>query len=322
MPTLRFENPAALTALILVPLAGLLWWRACRRAADARALLSEGCDQGRLARWLRADALKGALRLSALGALVLGLAGAEAVRPDASSAARGDGVPVVFVMDVSASMAAADVKPDRLACAREAVAQLSALIPWARVGIVAVAEDAAVACPPTADHGALLDVLSQIRTNWVGFGGTRLATGVEKARSLIVPDSAGGVIVIVSDGEDHGDSLDPVLRQMKREGMTTDVVIVGSTEGAVLEGVPSAGTSGAAVTRADPKRMSAWAAAGGGSVWSVTPAGVRLPTRADELISRKALAAAGRRAGGVRSLAACLYGLAAALLVADLLVRP
>jgi Ca-activated chloride channel family protein len=231
-------------------------------------------------------------------------------------------VPVVFVLDVSASMSATDVQPDRLTSARDAVARIRSLLLGGRAALVAVAEDAAIACPPTADTSAFLDILSQVRTNWMGAGGTRLSVGVEKARSLIAADGGRGVVVIVSDGEDHGDPVEPLLRQMRREGVTTDTLVVGSPEGATLDALPVAGASEPVVTKANPERMAAWAAVGGGPVWSVTPAGRSLPSRAEDVVPRAALKQAAREAGDAALLAPHFYVLAAILLLADLLLRP
>jgi len=322
MPTLQLQHPAVLAALALVPALGLLWRRACRRAGDSRQSLPGGRDQGRQRRLRRADALRGVLRIGALGAVILGLAGPETFRLGAFSSAHLERVPVVFVLDVSASMNATDIRPDRLASAREAVARICSLLPGGRVGMVAVAEDAAVACPPTADTGAFLDILSQIRTNWIGTGGTRLSAGVEKARSLIAVDGGGGVMVIVSDGEDHGDPLDPLLRQMRRHGVTTDTLVVGSPEGTTLEALPVAGTSEPVITRANPELMATWAAEGGGRAWKVTPVDRSLPSKAVDVVSRAALKQAAREAGDAAFLAPYFYVLAAALLLADTLLRP
>jgi len=322
MPTLQLQNPAALAALALVPVLGLLWRRARRRADTGRHLLPNGMNEERQGRLRRADALRGALRIGALGALIVGLAGPEAFRTGALSAAHVGRVPVVFVVDVSASMSGTDVQPDRLARGRAAVALICSLLPQGRVALVASAEDAAVACPPTDDANAFQDILSQMRTDWMGTGGTRLSAGIEKAHGLIERDRGPGIIVIVSDGEDHGDPVEPVLRQMQREGITTHTVVVGSREGATLRALPVAGASEPVVTRADPERMAAWAAAGGGQAWSVTPAGSSLPSKADDVVPRAALKEAAREAGDADFLAPYFYLLAATLLLADLLLRP
>lgn len=321
MPTLQLQKPVALGALAFVIVLGLLWWRACRRAGSSRKSLPDGKDEDLQTRLRRADALRGALRIGALAAVIVGLAGPEAFRLGALSGAHLDRVPVVFVLDVSASMEGTDVQPDRLTSAKNAIARICSLLPGARTALVAVAEDTAVACPLTGDTHAFLDILSQMRTNWMGAGGTRLSGGVQKARTLIARDGSRGVVVIVSDGEDHGEPVEPLLRQMERDGVITNTLVVGSPGGATLEALPVAGTSEPVVTKANPERMAAWAALGGGRAWSVTPAGSSLPSRAEDVVPLAALKEAAREAGDATFLAPYFYLLAAMLLLADLLLR-
>jgi Mg-chelatase subunit ChlD len=320
MPILRFQSPAVLAALVVLPILWLLWARACRRTEAARKVLSDG--NGPPAGPRRADAWRGALRTAAIGALVVGLAGPSILSAGALSPARIPQVPVVFVLDVSASMAATDVGPDRLACACEAVRRICSLLPGARTALVPVSEDATVACPPTADRDAFLQILAQMRTNWMGAGGTRLAEGIRQAHDLIARDTGAGVIMLMSDGEDAGDPLQPLLTQMRRKGTLTHTVTLGSAEGIALKAVPVGAPSGApVVTKAQPEQMAAWAAAGGGRAWAMTPAGSLLPTQAEEVVPRQVLLATAQRTGEALVLSPWFYLLAAALLLTDRLAR-
>lgn len=317
MPTVTFQRPAALIGLAALPFLWLLWSRACRVVRRFQHLSGGPASAAEPDRTSTAgaNAARGALRLAALASLIVGLADPAAFAPGALSPAS---VPVVFVLDVSASMEARDVEPDRLAAAREAIAHLCSLVPAGRTALVALAQDAAVVCPLTADRAAFLDLLAQARTDWTGAGGTRLLPALRKARDLIIRDGGAGVVVLLSDGENHGESPHRILEQMRRDGIALHTVVVGSREGMKLEGRPAEGV----ITRAQPEQMAAWAAGGGGRAWAVTPRGKSLPMQAEELVARGAVRAAALQAGAGRPLSPYLYLLAAILLIADRLLRP
>jgi Ca-activated chloride channel family protein len=315
MPTLHIQHPVALGGLALLPFVGLLWLRACRRAARCQdAFGGPASPRGESASAAARNLARGFLRLAALAALTVGIAGPVAFQPGALSPSS---VPVTFVLDVSASMAAADASPDRLADAQQAVAHVCSLLPGARTALVAAGQDAAVVCPLTADRQAFLRLLEEAETNWMG-GGTRLAPALEAARDLLHRDGGAGVVVLVSDGEDHGEPLEQALEQLRRNGATVHTLVIGSPQGVELEGSRAeAAHAEPVVTRAQPEQMARWAAAGGGHAWSGRAG---LPTDAGQIVPPGAAKLAAERAGmGVR-LSVWLYVLAAALLAADRLL--
>ena len=134
MLLLHFQRPGALFALALLPVLAVLWRAACRRAKRAAEAAGGAAPSD------GANAARGILRLAALAALITGLADPVIFAPGSVSSAT---PPVVFLLDVSASMAARDVAPDRLAAAKEAIRQACLLLPDARTALVATAGDAA-----------------------------------------------------------------------------------------------------------------------------------------------------------------------------------
>jgi Ca-activated chloride channel family protein len=323
MAALLFQRPEALLALALLPFLWLLWRRARLRVEHTRAVLAggEGADGLSAAKLRRADLLRGALRVAALAALLVGLSGPSLAQPGALSAAS---VPVVFVMDVSASMGATDVAPDRLGAARRAAERIALLVPASRTGLVAVAQDAVVLCPLTEDRGAFLDLLGRATTDLMSGGGTRLSVGMEQARTLIERDAGAGVAVLLSDGEDYEEPpvLSADLGRMRRGGILTHTVLVGSPEGAVLAGAVSPeGPDEPVVSKARPEQMSDWAAAGGGRAWAMRPDGLdALPSRPEEVIPRRLVRLAAARDGALTPLAVYCYVAAAVLLATDRLL--
>jgi len=323
MASLCFQRLAVLAALAILPILWMLWRRACRRVDHACAVLLDGQDTAGLEmrKLRRANLLRGALRTAAMGALIVGVSGPSLAQPGALGRAS---VPVVFVVDVSASMAAADVTPHRLGAARQAVAHIASLMPASRTALVAVAEDAAVVCPLTDDREAFLTLLAQVSTDLMSAGGTHLAAGAEQAERLIERDAGAGVVVLVSDGEDHEEppSLPDRLKRMRREGILTHTVTVGTAEGAALEGVLALERPGeAVVSKARPEQMSDWAAAGGGRAWAVRLNGLSgLPSGAEQVVSSRLATLAATKQGMLRSLSVYCYLAAAVLLAAERLL--
>jgi Ca-activated chloride channel family protein len=159
------------------------------------------------------------------------------------------GLDLLFVVDVSRSMRARDVRPDRL---ERAKAEISAALPSLsehRVGVVAFAGTAFVQCPLTTDTEAVQLFLRDLSPETVAQGGSALAAGLEVARNAFAAEDAaanvgtadvgraGRVVVVVSDGEDHdlleggGEGLKPVGEELKKLGAVVVVIGVGSTLG-------------------------------------------------------------------------------------------
>ena len=121
------------------------------------------------------------------------------------------GLDVVFAIDVSKSMRAQDVRPDRLARAQFEIASFLEQIGENRVGLVAFAGTAFVQCPLTTDMEAVRTFLQALSPEQMPQGGTALAGGIETAIRLFEAQAAvqdedrrtGRILVVITDGEDH-----------------------------------------------------------------------------------------------------------------------
>jgi Ca-activated chloride channel homolog len=253
----RFASPLLLALLALVPVLLALWLRDERRRAPRLALLVDagllpglaaGMSQARRA-WRRG--------LAVLSLLLFVVAAAGPQLGDRIELLPQRGLDVLFVIDVSRSMRARDVLPDRL---ERAKAEISAVLPRLaehRVGVVAFAGTAFVQCPLTTDIEAVRMFLAHLRPETVPQGGTALAAGLEVALNAIRADaegraelwgsaeqgkhSAGRVIVVVSDGEDHEGNLEDIARQLKAESASVVLIGVGSTLGEPIPVLDEAG---------------------------------------------------------------------------------
>ncbi len=158
------------------------------------------------------------------------------------------GKDIWLVVDVSRSMDATDVAPSRLVRAQAELQELVAQFPADRLGLVVFGAEAVIQCPLTYDQAAVQTFISTLRTNLLPAGPTTLNAPLELVLgrlSKAAPSSAPSAprstaVVVVSDGEDFGENLEPTLRELARTGARIYTVGVGTASGAKI---PNSGGS-------------------------------------------------------------------------------
>ena len=147
---------------------------------------------------------------------------------------------VVFVIDVSRSMLAQDVRPSRLERAKLGVRDVLDAAEGDRIGIVAFAGAAVLKCPLTTDYSFVRLSLDDTTPDSIGRGGTAIGEAVRFATSQLVPDDDSAkdgrarTIFLITDGEDH--ESDPV--EAAKEAAKKGVRIVTMGIGSELSGAP------------------------------------------------------------------------------------
>ena len=152
------------------------------------------------------------------------------------------GKDVWLLVDVSRSMDAPDVAPTRLLRAQAELQGLVAQFPADRLGLVVFGAEAVVQCPLTYDQAAMQTFIATLRTNLLPPGPTTLQAPLELLLSRLTVAPAIGstappratALVVVSDGEDFGENLEPTLRALGRTGARIYAVGVGTTAGAKI----------------------------------------------------------------------------------------
>lgn len=164
------------------------------------------------------------------------------------SAVRTAGKDVWLLVDVSRSMDAPDVAPSRLLRTQAELRELVTQFPADRLGVVAFGAEAVVQCPLTYDQEAVLTFLNTLRTGLLPPGPTALRAPLElvlarlslaPARSATATLPRTTALVIVSDGEDFGENLEPTLRALARTGARVYPVGVGTAVGSKIPKAPS-----------------------------------------------------------------------------------
>lgn len=172
--------------------------------------------------------------LLGLSALTLGL-----VNPKIGTkleTVKREGVDIVFAVDVSKSMLAEDIAPNRLEKAKRLVSEIINQLASDRIGIIAYAGQAYPQLPITTDYGAAKMFLQNMNTDMLTSQGTAIDAAIELATTYYDDeDQTNRVLFIISDGEDHseGSALDAVEEAIE-EGIRIYTIGVGKTKGAPI----------------------------------------------------------------------------------------
>lgn len=146
------------------------------------------------------------------------------------------GKDVWLLVDVSRSMDAPDVTPSRLLRAQAELEELVVQFPADRLGLVVFGAEAKVQCPLTYDQAAVQVFIRTLRTSLLPAGPTTLREPLELVLKRLGTSPAATpratALVLVSDGEDFGENLEPVLRELGRTGARIYTVGVGTAKGA------------------------------------------------------------------------------------------
>lgn len=147
-----------------------------------------------------------------------------------------EGVDIVFAIDVSKSMLAEDIAPNRLEKSKRLVSEIINQLASDRIGIIAYAGQAFPQLPITTDYGAAKMFLQSMNTDMLSSQGTAINEAIELASTYFDDEEqTNRVLFIVSDGEDHseGSTLDAVELAVE-EGIRIFTIGVGKTKGSPI----------------------------------------------------------------------------------------
>ncbi|MGE5279585.1 MAG: VWA domain-containing protein [Deltaproteobacteria bacterium] len=132
------------------------------------------------------------------------------------------GIDLLFALDVSQSMLSQDILPSRLERAKLAIGDLVKKLNGDRVGLIAFAGDAYLACPLTTDYGGFLLTLKDVGPDTVGRPGTDIAAALEEAgKAFASASGADKTLILITDGEDHEGRALAAAEKLHAEGTKT-----------------------------------------------------------------------------------------------------
>ena len=178
-------------------------------------------------------ALKFVLILVAFAAGVFAVANLRS--PKGMEQVNRNGIDVMIALDVSKSMLAQDVKPNRLERAKQALGKLIDKLNNDRVGIVVFAGRAYLQMPLTGDHGAAKMYLSSASTDIVPTQGTVISDALKMCyASFNTKEKKYKAVILISDGEDHDEGALKITKQMNEDGIVINTVGIGSPQGSTI----------------------------------------------------------------------------------------
>ncbi|MFL2574210.1 MAG: VWA domain-containing protein [Flavobacteriales bacterium] len=143
-----------------------------------------------------------------------------------------EGVDLMIAIDLSYSMMAQDIKPNRLERAKQAISRLIDKLEGDRIGLVVFAGEAYVQLPITTDYSAAKLFLSTVNTSIIPTQGTKIANAIDLcSKSFDKENAQSKAIIIITDGETHDEEAIESAKKAKEEGIYIHTLGMGLTKG-------------------------------------------------------------------------------------------
>lgn len=227
----RFENPEYLNLLLIIPI-GIIYflWINNRRKKILRRFADENLHSAIIPDHSSAKTkIKNVLILLTLSLLIL-----AAANPQVGTKlqeVKQTGIDVFICLDVSLSMSAEDIKPNRLEKAKYQISNLILKLRGDRIGLIIFAGQAYIQFPLTTDYSAANLFLNAVDFNSVPQQGTAIAEAINMATKSFDTASTQKAIIIISDGEDHEGDIESAVNNAIEKGIKIYTIGLGSPEG-------------------------------------------------------------------------------------------
>ena len=223
---MTFAHPEMFWLLLALPvMAYFHFWRENFRMSDFRfpTIAQIKHARGGTRVWLRH--LPFALRLAGIALLVVVLARPQLFDCEVKRSV--EGIDIILCLDTSTSMAAEDLKPNRIEAAKNVAKDFVKGRMADRIGIVPFAAQSFTQCPLTTDYSVVVSLLGDLRMGMVEDGtaiGMALATAVNRLRES---EAKSKVVILLTDGQNNRGELDPVTAAQAAQAMGVRVYTVG-----------------------------------------------------------------------------------------------
>ncbi|MPQ46416.1 VWA domain-containing protein [Marinifilum sp. N1E240] len=271
MDQLRFDHPEYLYLFLLIPILVVLYWvshvikkKALQKFGDM-SIISQLMPYASFTRPI----YKFIILILSLSFIIIGVAGPQF--GSKLKKIKRKGVEVVIALDVSNSMMAQDIQPNRLERAKRAISKMVDKLNNDKIGLIVFAGEAYTQLPITTDYASAKLFLSSISTDIVPIQGTAIGSAINLATKSFTPDSeASKAIIVITDGENHEDDAVAAAEMAQSLGITVHTIAMGLPEGAPIP--VRAGSSdfrrddegNVVISKLDQKMVEEIAVAGGG----------------------------------------------------------
>lgn len=267
----KFAHPEIIYALLIVPfLMGYHWYYRLRRNKALENFGDPELMGVLMPEYSRSRPIvKFYLLLVAITTMILVMAGPQF--GSKLQKTKRKGIEIMLALDVSNSMMAEDIKPNRLEKSKQAISKMVNKLNQDKIGMIVFAGDAYTQLPITTDYVSAKMFLSSINTGIVPTQGTAIGSAIRLAARSFGPESdATRVIIIITDGENHEDDAVEAAKDAKENGMIVYTIGMGLPKGAPI---PISGTrnfhkdksGNVVISKLDKTMLNEIAMAGGGS---------------------------------------------------------
>lgn len=328
MESFRFAHPEYFYFLLFIPAFMLffIWARINRYRSLGKfgdhTLIAQLMPSASAARPI----IKFIIWMMALGLIITALA-----QPQFGSkllTSKRKGVELIIALDVSNSMMAEDIKPNRLERAKRAIAKLTERLRDDKLGLIVFAGQAYVQLPITTDYVSAKLFLDAINTSIVPVQGTAIGAAIDMATKSFSPNFGGNkAVIVITDGENHEDDAVGAAKKALEKKIVVHTIGMGLPQGAPIP-VGGEGSrdflkdkeNNIVVTKLDENMLTEIAAAGGGSYIRANNAEVGLNNLFNEIEKMEKSELSSREYSEYNDQFPLFLSLALALIILDFLI--
>jgi Ca-activated chloride channel family protein len=291
MEIFRFGNIEYLWGLLIIPALAIIfaWSRIARRRALKKFGQPDMLEDLMPFRSNSRPVLKFVILMLALAFFIVGIA-----RPQFGSklkTEKREGVELVIALDVSNSMMAEDIQPNRLERAKRAISRLIDRLQDDKIGLIVFAGDAYTQLPITSDYNSAKLFLNSVNTQIVPKQGTAIGAAIDLAHNSFTPNGeANKAIIVITDGENHEDDAVSAAKDALEDGIIVHTIGMGLPSGSPIPVLRNGQTDylkdrdgKVVVTKLNEKMLEQIAAAGQGIYVRANNAQVGLNALFDEI---------------------------------------
>lgn len=207
---MTFHNPGYLFLLLsLIPVGFWYWWKMRNSDASIQISTVSKLKEFQKTKRLKLRHLPFLFRLLTIAMLILAIA-----RPQSSSSWRTEsteGIDIMMAMDISGTMQAEDLRPNRIEAAKTVASEFIISRPNDNIGLVVFAAESFTLCPLTIDHNVLLNLFSGVKYGMIQQDGTAIGLGLANAVNRVKEGKAKSkVVILLTDGSNNQGDIAPI----------------------------------------------------------------------------------------------------------------
>jgi Cytochrome c biogenesis factor len=231
----KFQHIEFLLSLVAIPLMVVFYFLLIKWKKNAMKKIGDPSLVKQLIRDFSSAKFAIKFILIVLGFTLCAFAAADLVKPEGNQKINRKGIDVMIALDVSKSMLAEDIKPNRLERAKQLISKIIDKLSDDKVGIVIFAGRAYLQMPLTTDHSAAKMYLASASTDNVPTQGTVISQALKMSYAAFnTKEKKYRAIILISDGEDHDEDAIKVTKNVTEQGVMINTVGIGSPQGAPI----------------------------------------------------------------------------------------